>query len=47
MAVLRKAAPFIVLVVGVAALVFGIARGELNPLFLAATSVCLSCIGIG
>lgn len=47
MAVLRKAAPFIVLAAGVAALVFGIVRGELNPLFLAATSVCLSCIGIG
>lgn len=47
MAALRKAAPFVILAAGVAALVFGIVRGELNPLFLAATSVCLSCIGIG
>ena len=47
MAALRKALPFVVLAAGVAALVFGIVRGELNPLFMAATNVCLSCIGIG
>ncbi|WP_251230242.1 CD1871A family CXXC motif-containing protein [Adlercreutzia aquisgranensis] len=47
MAALRKAAPFVILAAGVAALAFGIARGELNPLFMAATNVCLSCIGIG
>lgn len=47
MATLRKVAPFVILVAGVAALVFGIARGELNPLFMAASTVCLSCIGIG
>ena len=37
----------LILVAGVALLVFGIARGELPSIFLAATSTCLSCIGIG
>lgn len=36
-----------IFVLGAVLLAFGIARGELSPIFLAATNTCLSCIGIG
>jgi hypothetical protein len=45
--VIRALLPPIILALGIALMVFGIWRGELNELFQKAVIVCLECIGIG
>ena len=43
----RSIYSFIVIVIGVAMMVFGIYRGEIDEVFTKAVRICLECIGIG
>lgn len=43
----EKYLKYIVLGCAVAALVFGISRGEVNTVFMKAVAICMECIGIG
>ncbi len=42
----RRAIPYIILLVGIAAMAIGIALGEPSLVFKKASKICLSCIGI-
>ncbi len=43
----RKVVPLFLLVIGLALMVFGVARGEVMVVFTKAIRICLECIGIG
>lgn len=48
MAFLRKYGPgLLVLALGAAFLVLGVARGEQETVFMKASRICMECIGLG
>ena len=46
-AFINKYLKYIVLAAGIAALVFGVYRGEVETVFNKAAAICMECIGIG